>query len=796
MKALGVLFVLGLAAPCAGAGVEMANGNLNPVVQVGQSVPFILGRANRWLCWASSTSGVLSDIDCDVVGTATTLGASSTVRCGVELSAVGSYPIEWNNAARVVINVRQCKVQAGNLKKNDGGALTISVTQGAATVESLTTPSVLVTFGPTTLNFVTRGLDATHAAFYKFVPAGANCGDVSGTGDAIEGGHGELNPDGTTLVTCCPSTKAGTHAVTLTQAVAHSAAKVCQSSTASGAYVALSGGADTVSIMVQTLCDTSGMAATAYWGTTVSECPGTSPSVCVAYEKRNYDGGFGATCDGFCAVYNLVCSVAQHDSNNGCASSGTLQCDDAGSPATSDHICTCIEASTAAPTAAPTTAPTTAPSTAPTTAAPTDECSWSGCPSGQEGFQCAHAAGPASGCWQPPCPSGTIACTPSFAPSTAPTLAPNGTGAPSSAPSSAPSGAPTAAPSSAPSGVPTTAVPTSAPSRVPSSEPSGNPTAAPTRQPTVVGATHAPSGTPTAAPTRQPTAVGATHAPSDTPTAATAFTLAPTGVDAQTGGGDSESGGSPAALIAGLVSAAVFGCCMLLAIVGIVVVVVAVSSTRRGSRGSLAKQAGGIELKARDASDAEELPSYADAGSEGLPTYLEARERPMFGASGMEIGTINEEDSEAGVDDLADSHRGRARSSTLNPLRPRSVSFALADVVDSVRRFSARTANRARSSMAHLQQLQREGSVVAKAEEADFGGNARFSTAARATRLEVVLPRGWARVIDKGGLVWYQNSCVTHHRGAHLLFLRPRASRVYAFEHWFNPPVSPLVFDP
>ena len=105
-----------------------------------------------------------------------------------------------------------------------------------------------------------------------------------------------------------------------------------------------------------TLCDTSGMAATAFWGTTVSECPGSSPSVCVAYEKRNYDGGFGATCDGFCAVYNLVCSAAHHDSNNGCAISSTLQCDDPGSVATSDHICTCEEAAAApvAPTPAPT----------------------------------------------------------------------------------------------------------------------------------------------------------------------------------------------------------------------------------------------------------------------------------------------------------------------------------------------------------------------------------------------------------------------------------------------------------
>ena len=94
-----------------------------------------------------------------------------------------------------------------------------------------------------------------------------------------------------------------------------------------------------------TLCDTSGMAATSFWGTSVSECPGSSASVCVAYEQRNYGGGFGATCDGFCAVYGLVCSAAHHDSNNDCAISSTLQCDDPGSVATSDHICTCKEAS-------------------------------------------------------------------------------------------------------------------------------------------------------------------------------------------------------------------------------------------------------------------------------------------------------------------------------------------------------------------------------------------------------------------------------------------------------------------
>ena len=94
-----------------------------------------------------------------------------------------------------------------------------------------------------------------------------------------------------------------------------------------------------------TLCDTSGMAATSFWGTTVSGCPGSSASVCVAYEQRNYDGGFGATCDGFCGVYGLVCSAAHHDWNHRCAISSTLQCDGPGASATSDHICTCKEAS-------------------------------------------------------------------------------------------------------------------------------------------------------------------------------------------------------------------------------------------------------------------------------------------------------------------------------------------------------------------------------------------------------------------------------------------------------------------
>jgi hypothetical protein len=252
MNPLRALLLLGLAARYAEAGVSMASGDLTPVTQVGQPIPFILGRADRWLCWVSAPSGgVLGDTACGFVGTATTVGSSSTVRCGAELSAGGNYPIEWDDAARVVINVRQCKVQGGNQKRNDGGALTISVTQGAATVVSLTTPSVVVTLGPTTLHFVTRGLDATMRAFYKIIPAAANCGDVSGTADAIEGGHGELTPDGTTGIACCPSTKAGTVAITLTQIAAYSAANVCQSSAASGVpYIALSGGADTVHITV------------------------------------------------------------------------------------------------------------------------------------------------------------------------------------------------------------------------------------------------------------------------------------------------------------------------------------------------------------------------------------------------------------------------------------------------------------------------------------------------------------------------------------------------------------------
>ena len=225
---------------------------------------------------------------------------------------------------------------------------------------------------------------------------------------------------------------------------------------------------------------------------------------------------------------------------------------------------------------------------------------------------------------------------------------------------------------------------------------------------------------------------------------------------AQAGGGDDGgSGGSPAALIAGLVSAAAFGCCVVLSTIGLVVLIVTVSSARKkaatASRGSLAGQ-DGVELGARVATDAEALPealpSYADAGSERLPSYGDASDGAMFGAPGTELGTIDE--ATAGGRESAGSRSDRGSSLTLDPIRPRGRSFGLADVVGSVRRFSARAVNRARSSMAHLQ-------PTAQA-EAGFGGNVRFSADVRATRLEAVLPRGWTRVIDKGGLVWYQNS--------------------------------------
>ena len=171
---------------------------------------------------------------------ATAVGSAlATVTCSAD-STDATVDLAWDVATQVKITAIQCSAANADV----GAAVTFTVTQSTATIESLT-ETTIVAGAATTLNFVTTGLyaNALGKRFFKIIASGS-CGDQTDLSNAIAGGSGEL---------AITSLTEGTYSATITtsQTIVGTGYKVCQSSASTGqAYAALTAAADTIDITV------------------------------------------------------------------------------------------------------------------------------------------------------------------------------------------------------------------------------------------------------------------------------------------------------------------------------------------------------------------------------------------------------------------------------------------------------------------------------------------------------------------------------------------------------------------
>jgi len=203
----------------AGAAVASAT----PTVLFDQPITVTRSAAMGHLCWTTGAT-TPATATCGPAGIATAFGdAGDTVVCGGNSTSTAEV-ITWDVVTEVTLSIIECAAESPYTALGDAFAIT-AITQGAATIESVTTTSIAA--GATsTITFVTKGLHsaAEGARFFKIVPNSDNdC-----TTAAITGLEGQL-----TVV----SPTSGTFSATLGAAIAvQSGAKVCQSNLLAGTY--------------------------------------------------------------------------------------------------------------------------------------------------------------------------------------------------------------------------------------------------------------------------------------------------------------------------------------------------------------------------------------------------------------------------------------------------------------------------------------------------------------------------------------------------------------------------------